>query len=117
MQADRDFKRALFSWRDEHALVALGAVAVREWGPTAFMSDDTVQRLVDCFHADKLPSVAAIGRETQWREDRVTEFGDNILALVDQYRPPPPPVEPVIRGPRLCGSCRQPGHNREFYFH
>ncbi|KAJ7599753.1 hypothetical protein C8J56DRAFT_769041, partial [Mycena floridula] len=97
----------------------LGAVAMRQFGPYPFMSDDILDRLVDCIHEDKIQDLPSIRIETLWRQDRVTEFGQSLLDLILAVSPPPPP--PVVtvpavksRAPTKCQRCGNVGHNSKF---
>ncbi|KAF8150999.1 P-loop containing nucleoside triphosphate hydrolase protein [Crassisporium funariophilum] len=108
---DRRLRAELITWRDEQAPKALGDATFDEWGPFFFMSDETLQRIVDCAHGGKLPDINAVRRETHWREDRIKEYGASLFAIIEQSSPAPNATAST-RGPRLCSVCKQPGHTR-----
>lgn len=89
---DHELHSKLIEWREEKAQEALGDAAYDEWGSGMFMADQTVQRLVDCAHVGKLPSVEAIFWETRWRKDLVAQFGASLLEIVTSSTPSKPPA-------------------------
>lgn len=122
----------------------LGDDDFEEYGVALFMSDEIIQRLIDCFHYHKLLTVESIRRETHWRRDLTNTYGPSILSLVHQFDPPPslsgildtqqsssvsslPPAMSSSSNvqtnasshtksgkARVCSACKQPGHNSEF---
>ncbi|KAK7692968.1 hypothetical protein QCA50_004609 [Cerrena zonata] len=136
---DQSFQLALFEWREEKALEKLGVFDYEEYGVVLFMSDEILQRLIDCFHYRKLSTLDSIKKETRWRNDLIDTYGPSILALVhkeeatllasssDQVSGPS--VQPSASSStpqsslntplsgtkptksRVCSACKQPGHN------
>lgn len=107
---DRELFSELQKWRDEKAMVALGYATFEEWGAEMFMSDETLQRLVDCAHVGKLQTVEAIHRETHWRKDHIAKFSPSLLEIITLCAPAPS-VPPVKSTTRNCSACGNPGHN------
>lgn len=133
---DMDMKLELRAWREEQAVAILGRMTVRKWGAILFMSDEIIQRILDCVHANKISTAYHIAKETRWRRDYVDQCADSLLALISRYAPPPPapppPPPPLAsrvlaalatnepgtsvpvkraRQPNRCGMCKGVGHN------
>ncbi|RDB20670.1 ATP-dependent DNA helicase RecQ [Hypsizygus marmoreus] len=117
--ADHNLKTALFDWRRQHAVAKFGQVVVRRLGAKMLISDKIVERLVICAHAQKLPTVNDIVKETGWKRDWADELGESLLAVIHSYFPPPaaassssaPGVEQVMkRKPPKCSKCKAEGH-------
>lgn len=106
---DRKLFLELEKWRDERAIEALGCANFEEWGAEMFMSDETLQRLVDCAHVGKLQTVEAIHRETRWRKDHTVKFGTSLLEIITMCAPAL--SLPVKSTARNCSACGNPGHN------
>ncbi|KAF7966472.1 hypothetical protein HWV62_38172 [Athelia sp. TMB] len=130
---EKDLKSELRVWREEQAVVVLGRMTVRKWGAILFMSDEIIQRIVDCAHDKKITTADHIAKETRWRRDYVDKCADSILALINKHVPPspvpPPPASRVlaaldadesntsapakrVRQPNRCGLCKALGHNK-----
>lgn len=94
---DLDLKLELRAWRREKATAILGRMTVRKWGDIIFMSDETIQRIVDCTHENKISTAAQIAKETRWRRDYVDQCADSLLAIINRYALPPsaPPALPA----------------------
>lgn len=117
---DCNLQTALLDWREEKALVKFPKAAVRDLGASILLSDEILNRIVECAHAKKLSSPADLYKETKWRKDWVEEFGESLLALVCHYYPPPPttsntstdtrPSAVSRRAPAKCGACGATGH-------
>lgn len=127
---DKDLKDGLRIWRHEQALAMLGKMKVRKWGVILFMSDEIVQRIVDCAHDGKISTAGHITKETHWRCDYVDQCAVSLLAVIAAHAPQPPPIappapasrvlaaldanEPCIDAPAKrvtrCGACKTLGH-------
>ncbi|THU94763.1 hypothetical protein K435DRAFT_667781, partial [Dendrothele bispora CBS 962.96] len=66
----------------------LGNLAVRQWGPQLFMSNQTLDRIVDCATTRTLNSVEVLRVETQWKSEFILEYGQEILDIVHIHFPP-----------------------------
>lgn len=85
---DRTFQRALLDWREEKALEKLGDNDYEEYGVVLFMSDEILQRIIDCFHYRKISTLDGIKKETHWRSDLIETYGPSILTIVQKVDPP-----------------------------
>ncbi|KII86189.1 hypothetical protein PLICRDRAFT_114321, partial [Plicaturopsis crispa FD-325 SS-3] len=110
--ADHNFKRALVVWRQEKAVLQLGRILVRTYGPKVFMSDEIVDRLVECAHAHKLTNVEGIKKETRWRADWAEKYGPSLLELVTAHYPAPAPPATVLRPGALETNLANTATNR-----
>lgn len=126
---DKDLNAALRVWRRKEAVNVLGALKVRKFGAILFMSDETLQRLVDCAHIGKITTAESVERETHWRRYWVDKTFISLLAIISAHQPSPP-TAPVLaaltpgtvsnitasrvsqmRRPNTCSACRTVGHN------
>ncbi|KAF7971228.1 hypothetical protein HWV62_21642 [Athelia sp. TMB] len=134
---DLDLKLELRAWQREQAMVVLGHMMVQKWGVILFMSDEILQRIVDCTHKHKIAMADQIVKETCWQCDYVDQCAGLVLAIINRYITPPsvpapPPVEvsqvlaalaanepdtiPIVRRqqqPNKCSACKGIGHNRD----
>ncbi|KAF7964920.1 hypothetical protein HWV62_1645 [Athelia sp. TMB] len=96
---DVDLKMELRVWRREQATAILGRMKVRKWGDILFMSDEIIQRLVDCAHENKISSAEHIAKETRWRQEYLDQCGTSLLAIITRYSalPTAPPIPPASR--------------------
>lgn len=127
-------KSGLRIWRHEQATAVLGKYKVRKWGVILFMSDEIVQRIVDCAHNGKISTAEHIAKETRWRRDYVDRCAASLLAVIAVHAPQPPPIaapapasrvldtlaanEPSIDAPAKrvtrCSACKTLGHTSKF---
>lgn len=68
-QADNDLKNTLIAWRKVKAPLILGNLAFRRFGVQPFLSNEIIQRIVDCAHMNKIRTVNDLVKETRWRPD------------------------------------------------
>lgn len=132
---EQDLKTALKNWRHEQALIIVGPLNVRKYGNGLFMSDETIQRLVDCAHANKISTCDQIEKETRWRRDWIDQCSESLLSVIRAHAAlPTAAVEPqhqlglglgaatnVAQGPGRrktvqCSACKQIGHNSKSLF-
>ncbi|KAF4569523.1 hypothetical protein EYR36_009316 [Pleurotus pulmonarius] len=66
-QVDHDLKNALIAWRKDKAPLILGNLAFRRFGVQPFLSNEIIQRIVDCAHMRKIQTVKDLAKETRWR--------------------------------------------------
>ncbi|KAJ7721901.1 P-loop containing nucleoside triphosphate hydrolase protein [Mycena metata] len=137
---DMKLRDVLHQFRRDKTTTKFGRIVLKNSGPGMVMSNEVLQRIVDCAHFHKIRSTEQLARETRWAS--AGEFGAEVLALILEHRPPPveaPPAPPVLvtvtpLGPsatnaettgrsvrvRKCNKCRTPGHiasNRKCPFH
>lgn len=92
---DISLKEDLRLWRREQAIAILGQQKVRKWGAMLFMSDEIVQRIVDCAHNGKIRTAEHIAKETRWRGDYIDQCAVSLLNVIAAHSPPPPPPPPL----------------------
>jgi hypothetical protein len=118
--SDLELKRAILEWRQQQMVAKFGALLARKYGAKYLLSEDLVQRIVDCAHASKITSVESIEKETHWNGAK--EHGILLLAVIKAHVPacPQPPagnslasgVASTNRAPKKhrCGRCNGEGH-------
>ncbi|KAK7687654.1 hypothetical protein QCA50_008869 [Cerrena zonata] len=138
---DMQCRDALDHWRGKAALELLGEFIVEEYGDIAFMSDEILQRIVDCIHFGKTLTLDTLKKETGWRNNLIQQYGQSLLDAVRDYLPSPsqtatgsvsgssalevvPQTHDTVgglgvssagRGKRktgTCSMCGQTGHNK-----
>ncbi|KAI0632073.1 P-loop containing nucleoside triphosphate hydrolase protein [Trametes polyzona] len=77
---DTELQLALNAFRRKKTLERFGQSHLRNRGASAIMPNEILQRIADCAHAHKLPSVDHLSRETKWH--RASEFGEEVLQIV-----------------------------------
>lgn len=133
---DINLKEGLKLWRREQAIAILGQQKVRKWGAVLFMSDEIVQRLVDCAHDGKIRTAEHIAKETRWRGDYIEQCAVSLLAVIAAHSLPLPAVtvaptpasrvltllatnNPSIGTPTKqtmkCSACKGMGHTSKFF--
>ena len=130
-------KEKLFDWRDRKATERFGPGLVATHGSHMLMGDPTIDRIITCAKAGKLPNVARLITETKWRKDLAELYGPSLLTIIhdsfpDQYAPKkrrkkkkllPPAASSAatldtaitVVPPRnmRCGECGRSGHNHK----
>lgn len=109
----------LFDWRDEKAITKFPQAQVEDFGGGLLLSDQHIQRILQCASNQKLSNVEALLKETNWRKDWADELGESLLSVIHKHYPPPSlvPSEPTAgpsratRGPMKCSKCHETGHN------
>lgn len=113
---DNELKRAIEHWRHEKALSKFQATTIQTLGVRIFMSNQVISRIVGCAHYHKITTVDDLLKETDWMRERVSEYGEDILSLIQQHCPPASEIE-VSAGPSRkraqvkCRACHEFGHN------
>ncbi|KAJ7179864.1 P-loop containing nucleoside triphosphate hydrolase protein [Mycena crocata] len=81
----------LITFRKSRTVELRGTAYYRNFGGAYIMPDEVLQRIVDCAHSHKVQTTTDLLKETRWH--RVSEDGEQVLALILQHHPlPPPPV-------------------------
>ncbi|KAL4260460.1 hypothetical protein AB1N83_009629 [Pleurotus pulmonarius] len=130
--SDLRLQKALEEWRQAKTAAQFSAAHLRDFGPALIMPNKVLDRIVACASAEKLSTPADLERETRW--SKATTYGNEILEVIREHAPkPPPPLfanTPLQRslstatGPPLgqdthskaprkqrhCGACGQVGH-------
>lgn len=118
---------ALHEFRRSATVTKYSRAVLKDSGPGVVMSNEVLQRIVDCAHHFKIQSTDQLLRETRWAG--TTEFGIAVVVLIKEHRPmPEPPAPPTPSTPlaartnnnetpavrsvqlRKCSKCRAPGH-------
>ncbi|THV04172.1 hypothetical protein K435DRAFT_791197 [Dendrothele bispora CBS 962.96] len=88
---DAKFREDLNAWRIQTEL----EVGLEDdfFKSQIILPDGVRDRIVDLFHYDQLKEAATLAEQTKWNEAHT--FGQAIIAVVQKYKPPPPPETPA----------------------
>ncbi|EIW61392.1 P-loop containing nucleoside triphosphate hydrolase protein [Trametes versicolor FP-101664 SS1] len=78
--ADVKLQAALNTFRRDKTAAIYGRSHLLNMGGSSIMTNNVLQRIVDCARARKLTSTAILYRETKW--SRVDELGEEVLRVV-----------------------------------
>ncbi|KAF7353121.1 p-loop containing nucleoside triphosphate hydrolase protein [Mycena sanguinolenta] len=84
---DMSLRDELHQFRREATVKKFSRAVLRDNGPGIIMSNEVLQRIVDCAHFHKIESQEQLKRETRWAG--AAEFGDEVLSLIAKHRPKP----------------------------
>ncbi|KAH6893858.1 hypothetical protein BKA70DRAFT_1440086 [Coprinopsis sp. MPI-PUGE-AT-0042] len=70
---DVEFRSALLAWRRTGALEKFKGPVVRRFGPKVFMTEELMERVIECARARKLTSLEDLEHETSWKYTRDSE--------------------------------------------
>ncbi|KAF7338859.1 p-loop containing nucleoside triphosphate hydrolase protein [Mycena sanguinolenta] len=134
---DMNLRDALHAFRRAATITKYSRAVLRDSGPGVVMSNEILERIVDCAHHFKIQSVEQLTRETRWAF--ASEFGMAVVDLIKEHRPwPEPPPAPETSTPlaprnnndetptgrsiqvRKCSKCQASDHiasNRKCPFH
>lgn len=123
-------RKDLHDFRVQSAVQKFGRPAFAMMGHALMMSDEILQRIVDCADNGKIHTVDDLSRETRWIWAR--EFFPSILPLIHKHFPPVTPAPLTTRTPlqtrrqdplgpsgsstqkpkgkRSCRACGNEGH-------
>lgn len=117
----RQLQIDLFNWCDENTNTKFSQAHVEDFGGGLLLSDQHVERILQCAASQKLPNIEALIRETHWRRDWAEELGESLLSVVHKNYPPPSLPTPLTetaacpsrgrRGQMKCSKCHETGHN------
>ncbi|KAJ6570683.1 P-loop containing nucleoside triphosphate hydrolase protein [Mycena sp. CBHHK59/15] len=129
--SDMDLRDALHQFRRTATETKFSRAVLKNSGPGLVMSNEVLQRIVDCAHVYKIQSIEQLARETRWAG--ATEFGFEVVALINEHRPVPTPPILLTSTPlsvrdentpstnsRKCSKCKATGHiasNRKCPYH
>ena len=121
---DMSFLEMLEDWREQEVVSRWGTAAASTIGGCLILPDPIAERIVYCAHANKLRSKDEFIRQVQWKE--AGRYAEQILDMLTRHLACRLRQEPMAAqassgakvtktgaAPRLCGNCRQPGHNIE----
>ncbi|KAJ6562922.1 hypothetical protein B0H10DRAFT_2116636, partial [Mycena sp. CBHHK59/15] len=95
---DMALKNDLHLFRKERTIAVISRASFRNHGAGAIMSDEVLDRIVECAHFGKIQTTADLVKETHWH--RAAEDGAKILALIGQHHPiPVPPLTAPFNSP------------------
>ncbi|KAJ6570792.1 hypothetical protein B0H10DRAFT_1665003, partial [Mycena sp. CBHHK59/15] len=95
---DMALKNDLHLFRKERTIAVISRASFRNHGAGAIMSDEVLDRIVECAHFGKIQTTADLVKETHWH--RAAEDGAKILALIGQHHPiPAPPLTAPFNSP------------------
>jgi hypothetical protein len=131
---DMNLRDVLHEFRRGATTTKFGRVVLKNSGPGVVMSNEVLQRIVDCAHFYKIQSTEQLARETRWAG--AGEFGEAVIALIKEHRPAPEEPLPALvtttpLGPRTtntetsvgrsvqlrkCSKCHTAGHIGILFF-
>ncbi|KAF8135271.1 hypothetical protein K438DRAFT_1493035, partial [Mycena galopus ATCC 62051] len=85
---DMDLRDALHQFRRGATIRKFSLAVPKNSGPGVVMSNEVLQRIVDCAHRHKIESTEQLEKETHWAG--AAEFGEEVIALINEHCPPPP---------------------------
>ena len=63
-----DLRTALMDWRDEVATRRYGMATTTTYGVVLIMANETIDRIVDCAHVNKIKTAEDLKNETLWKK-------------------------------------------------
>ncbi|KAJ7231791.1 P-loop containing nucleoside triphosphate hydrolase protein [Mycena rebaudengoi] len=125
---DMTLRDALHGFRLAATIAKFGHAVLKNNGPGMVLSNEVLQRIVDCAHQYKIQSTEQLMKETRWAG--TGEFGAEVLELINIHRPIPKAPDPPAAAPlvarddnilatpslkpfqgRKCSKCGVAGHN------
>ncbi|KAJ7214689.1 P-loop containing nucleoside triphosphate hydrolase protein [Mycena rebaudengoi] len=125
---DMTLRDALHDFRLAATVTKFGRAVLKNNGPGMVMSNEVLQRIVDCAHQYKIQSMDQLMKETRWAG--TGEFGLEVIDLINIHRPIPKvpdlpaaapltarddniPATPSLKlvQARKCSKCGLAGHN------
>ena len=83
---------ALKDWREDRTVRRYGKAHFRDLGPSLAMPNEVLDRIVDCAHHRKISSIADLRTETRWDDIDHDGWGLEVVALIQTWCPPHPPL-------------------------
>ncbi|KAI6142460.1 P-loop containing nucleoside triphosphate hydrolase protein, partial [Pisolithus tinctorius] len=77
---DMELKNTLHTFRKDATIHKFGLAHLSEFGPSIVMSNDVLQRIVDCAHHQKIKTKGELIKETKW--GGAEEYWKEVLALI-----------------------------------
>jgi ATP-dependent DNA helicase RecQ len=118
-----NLRDALHEFRRNATVKKFSRAILKNSGPGVVMSNEILQRIVDCAHFHKIESREQLERETRWAG--AGEFGDEIVDLIGKHRPKSPPTADegdassssrLVKS-RKCSKCGALDHICKPYHH
>ncbi|EGO01419.1 hypothetical protein SERLA73DRAFT_70610 [Serpula lacrymans var. lacrymans S7.3] len=123
--------KAAEEWREMKTLQVYGAAYLSSIGPCLIMTDNIVDRIVECAHYHKIKDLSKLKKETKWIQSE--KYGAEVIALIQCHAPWPvgataspfastplrpsastgsiSTTTPVLPRKNKCGACGLEGHN------
>lgn len=89
-----DLRDALDAFREAKTIAIFGLANLRDLGPSLIMSNDVLERIIDCSRARKISSREELVKETRWH--RAAEDGEEILTIVRSHQPQIAPLPSIL---------------------
>jgi ATP-dependent DNA helicase RecQ len=105
---DMNLRDALHMFRRQTTQTLFGLACLKNNGPGIFMSNEVLQRIVDCAHEYKIDTREDLAKETRWTG--VHDHSTTVITLIKAHRPKPLPP-PLLTSTPLCS---QPGTLNQF---
>ena len=82
--------QALGAWRRATTIKKFGHSILRDVGSSLVLTNDQLERLVDCAHFGKITNVEQLKKEVRWA--LIDEFGQDVVQIIMTECPPQPRV-------------------------
>lgn len=82
---DMALRDALDEFREDMTIKMEGRAVLQDYGASVFMTDQVLERIVDCAHYGKITTIEQLARETRWAH--ASEHGTAVLALIAAHVP------------------------------
>lgn len=80
-------RNALHEFRRAATTKKFSRAVLKNSGPGVVMSNEVLQRIVDCAHWHKIESPEQLEKETRWAG--AAEFGEEVIILINEHCPRP----------------------------
>ena len=84
---ETDLRRALIDWGTETTIRRHGMATYATFGTVLVLDIETIDRIVDCAHVNRIKTAEDLKNETLWKKSEL--YAPQILDLIRQHCPPP----------------------------
>jgi hypothetical protein len=103
---DMNLRDALHIFRRQTTQILFGLACLKNLGPGVFMSNEVLQRIVDCAHEYKIETRDDLAKETRWTG--VQNHAVDVITLINTHCPKPMPAPLLTSTPlRSLGTLDQ----------
>lgn len=74
---------ALNTWRQTKTVMVYGLSPLRDMGPSVIMTNDVLQRIIDCAHHHKINTSEELRRETGWA--KAEQYSTEVLEIIKAH--------------------------------
>lgn len=118
LEKERGLRSALQDLRVRCTAERFGASFLQGFGPSIFMPNQVLERIVDCARVGKIGDEEQVRRETKWSGK--SEDCQEVVSLVLRFFPPPPPPPrtestSTAKRTRTCSKCKGLDHIGSYY--